>query len=279
MGKRLLCFDTTSSTIEEAWREVGCEIECCGNPIGADGLVVATEFQTAGRGRRGRTWHSPRGAAILCSAVLVDAGSHEPYGNGDAHRAMMGARLVLATAVAATEAIETEAGVSATIKWPNDLLVRGRKVGGILIESRRCPPGANVYVVGIGINCLQHRGHFPEEIIERATSLELESTHSIHRELVLIALLERMDRWLTGEVVDDELRLRWLERSGLVGRNITIQQGDRFHSGQVIDLTPDACLLLQLEEGDLRRFHPAEASLVHSPATGISPHDSAASRA
>ncbi len=121
------------------------------------GLVVFAEHQSAGRGRLNRAWHSPRGASILCSAVLfLDC------------RSVAGRGLPLWSAMAVRDALWESCNVNALIKWPNDLVVGNKKISGILIEARQLDHARWSYVVGVGINCLQHRGHFPGPGICRA---------------------------------------------------------------------------------------------------------------
>ncbi len=180
IGRRIDYLTSTTSTNDEAWQRIDAE--------DADGLVVFAEHQSAGRGRFGRRWHSPRGASLLCSIALIDARSE-----------FTGGRLCLLTAVAARDAIGACTDVTVTIKWPNDLLLSGRKVGGILIESRRLNNGLQAYVVGIGINCLQQRGHLGSVLGESATSLELESARPVDRTTLAASLLTELDQRLVGD--------------------------------------------------------------------------------
>src|SRR5262249_37186740 len=139
----------------------------------ADGLVVFTEFQTAGRGRLGRNWHAPRGASLLLTAVICGEPSAAP-------------RLMLAAGIAVCDAIHEATGINAELNWPNDVGVLGRKLAGILIESVRFADGVAAHAVGIGLNCLQTAAHFPPELRDRATSLEMESTQPVNRVSVAI---------------------------------------------------------------------------------------------
>ena len=196
IGRHIEYLNSTTSTNDEAWQRI--------NDEDADGLVVFAEHQSAGRGRFGRRWNSPRGASLLCSVALIDA-----------HRELSGSGLCRLTAVAACDAIGACTSSAPTIKWPNDLLLSGRKVCGILIESRTRNDGLQAYVVGIGINCLQHRGHLMPELGESATSLELECDRPVDRTALAASLLTELDRRLTGPDVwsDGELCRQWLARA------------------------------------------------------------------
>ncbi|HSW46432.1 MAG TPA: biotin--[acetyl-CoA-carboxylase] ligase, partial [Phycisphaerae bacterium] len=180
----------------------------------ADGLAILADAQTAGRGRLGAIWLSPRGASVLCSIVLIEpkrdavtsgaAGASAPgsLGEGGPHPLLeerTSAWLTHVAAVAACDAIRQATDVTPAIKWPNDLRIAERKVGGILIETRAFDNRTRAWVVGIGINCLQHAGHFPPEIRESATSLELATHHPVDRTAVARELLRSLDRRLPPE--------------------------------------------------------------------------------
>ena len=152
------------------------ELAAAGAPHGT--LVTAAE-QSAGRGRQGRTWTAPAGRALLCSVLVRDPP----------------ALLPLATGVAVAEVVGPDAG----LKWPNDLLVSGRKVAGILVEGR---PQEGWAVVGIGLNVAVRHADFPAELRETAGTLGLEPDAI---EPTLSALLSRLERWVAadaGELVD-----------------------------------------------------------------------------
>jgi BirA family biotin operon repressor/biotin-[acetyl-CoA-carboxylase] ligase len=146
-----------------------------------EGAVVATDEQTEGRGRLGRAWHAPAGTSLLFSIVL------EPQVPGERLPELS---LVAGTAVA--EAVAAETGLEMRVKHPNDVLVGGRKVAGILAESAE-----GRVVLGIGVNVAQSRDELP---METATSLALEGAH-VDRAELLAAILERLearyDRWVS----------------------------------------------------------------------------------
>jgi len=150
-----------------------------------EGAVAATDEQTEGRGRLGRTWQAPAGTSLLFSIVLVP-----PV----ATARMPELSLVAGTAVA--EAIESETGLRATIKHPNDVLIEGRKVAGILAEASE-----GRVVLGVGVNVSQTAAQLPEGVQTPATSLSLEGA-AVDRVELLAAILERLeahyDRWVTS---------------------------------------------------------------------------------
>lgn len=219
----------------------------------ADGLAVFAESQTAGRGRLGRQWVSPRGASVMCSVLLIEPQSAEglPYDPGV---------LTLAAGVATCDAVGSTANdVHPVIRWPNDILVRERKLAGILIESRPLL-GARAYVIGIGINCLQHEAHFDDTLRDIATSLEAESCYPVSRLPVAQRLLVELDRWLATRRKGPALRRAWLDRTEPLGQHIHLRQAGHEYVGRTIDIDPTAGLVVQLDGGGRRVFDPATTS-------------------
>lgn len=253
VGQRIIHLETTDSTNDEAWRRL---------PAGdADGLVVLAEYQTKGRGRMGRAWKATRGASVLCSVLIEDCAS-----------ALTPATVGLAAGVALHDAIVDATGLHCVIDWPNDLLIGDRKVAGVLVESRKSPGGTAIYVMGIGINCLQHAGHFCEELAGRATSLDIESDSPISRQLVVLRLLERMDEWFAAPTrwTDADLRVAWLARASPLGRRVSLVHQGQTHRGSIIDLDPVAGLVVQLDSGGVRMFAAADTTTAPAepPPTG-----------
>jgi BirA family biotin operon repressor/biotin-[acetyl-CoA-carboxylase] ligase len=183
----------------------------------------------------------------------------------EASRERSGGELALIAAVAAHSAILACTDVVPVVKWPNDLLVRGRKIAGILIESRIVQEEVPAFVVGIGINCLQHRAHLPEELAQTATSLELESRQAIDRTTLAIALLSELNCWLKSprSWSYTELRDQWLARAEPVGTRVELEQAGRIFKGTIIDLDPTAALVVRLDEGGIRAFNAASTTIVH----------------
>lgn len=142
------------------------------------GTVCLADEQSAGRGRRGYGWFSPPGCGIWASVLLrprLSAARTPP--------------LTLCTAAAVARALEAAAGVAVRIKWPNDLLMGGRKVAGMLAETRAAAGDEPVIVVGMGINVNHTRDQFPDEIAASATSLRIESGEPVGREDLFLAIL------------------------------------------------------------------------------------------
>jgi BirA family biotin operon repressor/biotin-[acetyl-CoA-carboxylase] ligase len=208
----------------------------------ADGTVVTADTQAAGRGRRGRRWLDTPGDSLLLSIVT---------------RPRLPIRdlptLSLAAAVATAEAVMATTGLPARLKWPNDVLVDGRKLGGILLESRL--DGAPLVVVGIGVNLRQRS--FPDEVAARATSVDLAGGWPVSREALLGTLLGTFDR--RRHQLEREgfapLRERWLALADTIGRAVTVGE----HAGLAVDLAPDGALVLR-EAGGLRHVVAGEVT-------------------
>ena len=239
IGRHVRCVNQTSSTNDLAWQEAARGQDA------ADGLAVFAEHQTAGRGRRGNAWIAPAGSSILVSVVC--------WITGDPNQ---GALLTRATAVAAAEAIEEQASLKVGIRWPNDLVLDDRKVGGILVEARPSTGAMGPVVIGLGLNVSQDLAAFPPEIRRIVTSLAM-LVEDVDRTLLARSLLVRLDRVL-GLAFDqrgaEAVRQSAAERCRTLGRRITIQESGSTFRGEVIGLDPDYALVLRLSEGGIRSF-------------------------
>jgi BirA family biotin operon repressor/biotin-[acetyl-CoA-carboxylase] ligase len=151
-----------------------------------EGALVVAEEQTAGRGRLGRPWLAPAGASLLCSLQL-----RPPLPSARLHE------LTVVASRACTESIAALTGLEPELKFPNDVLVGGRKVAGILAEARE-----GRVVLGIGVNVNVPAGELPQEVDRPATSLLAETGHKVDRAELLVDLLERLERrydeWVSG---------------------------------------------------------------------------------
>ncbi len=207
----------------------------------ADGTAVVADSQAAGRGRRGRRWVDEPGASLLGSIVLRPR--LEP------------ARLPglsLAAGVAVAEALARAAGLSPRLKWPNDVLLGGRKIAGILLESRVSGAGEGgpvTAVLGIGINLGQRM--FPADLGQRATSVWLASGRMVDRDVLLAALLNAVGEWRRRLEYRGfaTVRARWRELSDTLGRTVTVDGV----SGVAVDVDVDGALLVHDAEGRRHR--------------------------
>lgn len=183
-GSPLYYFRTIGST-----NDLAARLADAGAP---EGTVVASDAQTSGRGRLGRTWHSPEGAGLYVSVVVRPDGVREvePGPPGAAPPAALPSALTLAAGVALCQAVRDTTGLAAEIKWPNDLVVRRRKLAGILAEASSRGGAVESVIVGFGVNV--RAVDYPAEIAARATSIEGELGRPAARGPLLAAALVRM---------------------------------------------------------------------------------------
>ncbi len=174
MGQEIRCFPVVDSTNTKAQ-----QLAEDGYP---DGTLVVAEQQDAGKGRRGRGWESPRGSGIFMTLLLKPQLSP--------NNASM---LTLVAALATASAVTEQTGRPAGIKWPNDIVMNGKKICGILTEMSAQTDYINHVVIGIGINV--HNDSFPDEISHMATSLFLETGKHFNRAALIEAVLERFEHY------------------------------------------------------------------------------------
>lgn len=229
LGHPLVYFPAIDSTNSHA-----AELARAG---AAEGALVTTDDQTAGRGRIGRAWKSLPGRQLALSLVLRPA--FPPH------------FLVMASALAVAEAIETATGLTPAIKWPNDVLVDGRKVCGILIETS---PG--VAILGIGLNV---NGSLADdaELAARATTLADAAGRELSREDLAIALVRRLDALYAllaggGMAAREQVRAAWRGQLVTLGRRVSIRQGGAELAGAAEDVDADGALLLRRDDGTLQ---------------------------
>ncbi len=200
------------------------------------GEVVIADEQTAGRGRRGRSWVSPPGCNVYLSVVLRP--------EIDPARAP---ELTLLTAVAVAETLR-EAGVRASIKWPNDLLVDGKKVGGILTELSADVDRTAFVIVGIGINVNSSVDAFPVDVAQFATSLQMaRGGEQVPRALLTAALLTKLETWFDTWTDEgfEPVRVAWKSLSATLGHEVLVRNDAREVRGLAIDIDATGALLLE----------------------------------
>jgi BirA family transcriptional regulator, biotin operon repressor / biotin---[acetyl-CoA-carboxylase] ligase len=210
-----------------------------------EGIVVVADEQTAGRGRAGRSWHAPPGTALLCSILLRPAVTPDRL-----------SVLPLLAGVAVAEAIEARAPVECRLKWPNDLWIQERKVGGVLMTART-KEAVDYVVLGIGVNLVGH----PDDMPTGATSIQAEADVTVTPRKLLLTLLatlqSRYDGYLRSHGVFDVRP--WKERAALIGERVTIADRDEVITGIFVGVDVDGALLLDIESG-MRRVVAGDMS-------------------
>ena len=233
LGRRLVRRAETGSTNDDAW-DAAFE----GAP---DGTAVVADVQTRGRGRLGRTWHETPGRGLALSVLL-----HPGCGGVGVATAPLVAGLALARGLDGL-------GVESELKWPNDLLLGGRKLAGILCESRRRAEGTEAVVVGVGVNVCQERHDFPPELRARATSLAIEGAPRV-REAVAAAFLNALEPlWDEHQEGDPRRALdAWEARARIRGRSLVVRTPSGEARGEALGLADDGALLLRTADGTTR---------------------------
>ncbi len=226
LGRRVLVFDRLDSTSNVA-------AGLAESPDN-DGVAVLADEQTSGRGQHGRTWTCPAGSSVLLSVLLFPPPELR--------------RPAVLTAWAAVSVCETIAeltGLEARIKWPNDVLIRGRKAGGILIEQRAGT------VVGIGLNVNQGAEDFAAAGLTEAASLAVFTGQRRDCGTVARQLLHQLDQQYDALCAGDRatLEAHWKGRLGLLGQEVVAECADGAHRGRLRDLTWDSLELVRTDGG------------------------------
>ncbi len=243
IGKRIYHLEKTTST-----QDVAKDYAIKGEQ---EGTVIIAETQTQGRGRRGRRWESPQGVGIYMSMILRPGleAQRLPF-------------ISIMAGVAVAEAIRDRFNIDAKIKWPNDIYVENKKIGGILAESFIEPDIIRYVILGIGINLETPQDAFSKEIRALASSLREISGKSISKWELLKVLLESLDRYylyLLGKE-DQKIIGRWRQLNNTLGRNITVLD-DPPYEAFAWDLASDGSLLIKTKEGEIQRLISADISI------------------
>lgn len=242
LAKKIIYLPVTDSTNTQA-KKMGEE--------GAEhGTLVVTQCQTAGRGRRGRSWESPEGNVYFTFLLRPEV---------EISRASM---ITLVAALAVAKAVDDVTGLDSKIKWPNDVVANGKKLCGILTESSSDLEYINYAVVGIGINVNQTA--FPEEIAETASSLLLETGHAVDRGQLLGVFLNRFEQYYETFIQTEDMSgLRDVYNEKLVncGREVKIIEKDRERVLKALGIDNDGGLVVENSEGERESIISGEVSV------------------
>jgi BirA family biotin operon repressor/biotin-[acetyl-CoA-carboxylase] ligase len=241
VGRSLHHWEAVASTMDEAWR-----LAREGAP---DGTVALAEKQTAGRGRLKRSWWAPAGSSLLLS-VLFRTGLP----------ARQAQRLTMVCSLAVCEAVAAAAGVEAQVKWPNDVLVGGHKVCGILTELDVVGAQLQAAVVGIGINVnLDFEGAPP--LLSPATSLSLAAGRSVSRLELLIALLDGIEQRYIAVREGRSYHHEWAARMVTLGREVQVRGATETWLGVAEAVDPDGALLVRGLDGTVESVLAGDVTL------------------
>jgi BirA family biotin operon repressor/biotin-[acetyl-CoA-carboxylase] ligase len=236
-GRRIHYFTSLSSTNTEAY-----QLALRG---GREGEVVVAESQRQGKGRVGRPWFSPAFLNLYLSVILRPPISP--------HQASL---ITFMAAVATAEAVERYSGVKPSIKWPNDILVKGRKMAGLLNEIHSEADRIHFVILGIGINLNVDEDMFPREIRLLATSLKREMGRTISRKTFLQILLEALEHWygIFLEKGSSPILGAWRDRARIAGKQVRISSFDEVFVGRAVDVDAEGALLVQMRGGKQKRI-------------------------
>jgi BirA family biotin operon repressor/biotin-[acetyl-CoA-carboxylase] ligase len=241
VGSRVCCFDVTDST-----NLLACRYGDGGEP---EGTVVIADRQRAGKGRMGRRWASPAGVNLYASILLRP--EILPF---DAPK------LTFLSAVAVCRAIAALTGLQATVKWPNDVLLNGKKIAGLLNEMSAETDRVNYVVLGIGVNLNMQKDQFPEDLRYPATSLAITKGRPVSRLDFTRALLQEIDVLYQvflqqggGPVLD-----AWMQLCDMIGKDVRVDCNELPLEGVMTGLADDGALLLRTVTGKMERIYAGD---------------------
>jgi BirA family biotin operon repressor/biotin-[acetyl-CoA-carboxylase] ligase len=244
IGNNVLVCGTTTSTMDIAKKLARKDFK--------NGTVIFAEEQTGGRGRSGHSWFCPRYKGLLFTIMLKYNIEHN-------HMCL----LTGAAAVSITETLRETLQLPAVIKWPNDILIDGKKVGGILVEVEKVSRKQPVFLIGVGLNVNVFEKELPKQTSRLSTSLAIEKGELINRTFLAMALLQGFDRWYS--ILRDEhfryITERWKEFCITIGERLTINECAHEYTGKVIDISNNGGLMLKLDSGEIKIFRGEHATI------------------
>lgn len=249
-SQRIIEIYRQTTSTQDAARRI---VESCG--IGANAAVAIADEQTAGRGRLGRRWVAPPGTAVTFTRVSMLTPDKPSID-----------RLTLAAAVAIAQAIESVIKpTTVQIKWPNDLLIDGRKIAGILVETftTAAAPGRIAAIIGVGINVSvdpQQLSFDPPNTRNPITSLNAVNG-TVERITVLAQAVRYLDQALSN-ASPESLLDQWRRRCPLLSQSLRLESGGRVIQGHVIDLDPSAGLIVRTDQGTVVQLPAATTTVL-----------------
>lgn len=239
IGRNILYYPSLPSTMDVAKRLAERGV--------GEGTVIGAAEQTAGKGRLGRKWLSPSGGSFSVSIIL----------RPDLAKL---SQLNMVASLAVAQSIEKVTGLEPAIKWPNDILLNGKKVSGILIENIIEGGKVNATIVGIGINLTLDPSAFPE-IATTATSLSIESGKRISQWEMLPLLLKEFESIYQGLCCGKSVYEKWLTRVETLGKLVRVKSGSTIEEGYAESINTDGSLVLRRSNGSQVAMVTGEVTL------------------
>lgn len=234
IAKKIIYFDEITSTNDIAF--------ALANNGAVDGTLVIADSQTTGKGRLNRKWFSPKGKSILASLILRPQMPISYSGN-----------MILMVTLSIVHSIRHITNLEAMIKWPNDIVVNSKKVSGVLVESKIERNHVDFFVVGFGINVNISKDEFPKEIIDIATSINIELGFEVSRTQLLQEVLHQIEsRYI--RITDDLTNFfqEWKDFSITIGQRVKIEKPDAIIFGKALDIDKNGALIVQLDSGEIQ---------------------------
>ncbi|MBN2099390.1 MAG: biotin--[acetyl-CoA-carboxylase] ligase [Dehalococcoidia bacterium] len=229
VGRSILYYPALPSTMDEARGLAG--------QGAAEGTLILCDEQTEGRGRQGRRWFASPSSSILMSVVFRPTLGQLPQIN------MLGSLSIVQT-------IEKVANIKSRVRWPNDVLIDGKKVAGILMENIFQGHQLEAAILGVGINISLDVSAYPE-IAPIATSLSGEARRDFNRDDILHILLEEMDMLYQAVKRNEDVYHRWLPHVETLGKTVRIKSGQSEEEGLAQSVNPDGSITLRRADGSL----------------------------
>lgn len=247
-------FQKISSTQDFAREWALADPHLPGGQPGDRLAVVLTEQQTAGRGRQGRSWYSPPNSSIMFSAILKPDLPAEKL-----------PRVTMAGATAVAEALFPTLQQAVKLKWPNDILINGKKAGGVLTEAIWLGDRLTAVILGVGLNIRVDLSQL--DPLYPATNMEDELGRSVKRLDLLKLILMRLDHWV-ARLDSDALFEAWQKRLGTLGQRVTVYPKRETASGEYTGLAESVdelgALFVRLDNNDVRRVLAADVGLAQA---------------
>jgi BirA family biotin operon repressor/biotin-[acetyl-CoA-carboxylase] ligase len=246
IGHQLHYYEEIGSTNDEAFR--------MGSAGAPEGTALIANTQSAGKGRMQRVWYSPAGSNIYTSIILRPKITPP-----------RAPQISILAGVAVAEVLESYCPDRIKLKWPNDVLIDGKKVCGILSQMKTAASEVDFIVLGIGINVNISYSQFPKEICHLATSLAIETAREISRQELIISLYENLAKWYKQLLQSgfDRIKEKWLSISPMIGKSVQVMFKEEAVSGKAIGLDEDGSLIL-LTAGNIElKVSAGDATIVN----------------
>jgi BirA family transcriptional regulator, biotin operon repressor / biotin---[acetyl-CoA-carboxylase] ligase len=245
IGHKLYYYPQTGSTNDEAYR-----LGMAGAP---EGTAVIADSQTKGKGRMDRVWHSPADSNIYTSLIL------RPH-----FKPAEAPQISLVAGIAVAKLLGQYCPGRVELKWPNDVLVKGKKICGILAQMKTAGEDIDFVVVGIGINVNIGKDQFPAEICETATSLSIETGQEINRRNLIISLYENLAKWYKKLLQNgfSAIKDEWLNLAPIIGQNVQIMFQNERVIGKALGIADDGSLIVLTAENGKVKISAGDATIL-----------------